>query len=129
MGLCLVDYNGEESLVIRKATVKNGALKDWQKGLPKLLDKILAFSGGTEVDKVGIEMIVWYGKRKGVLALAHLAGACFGIIQGYAGQYGTVQFFLPKEVKATSAKYPAPKGYDEHQHDALSICRLLAADS
>lgn len=129
MGLCLVKTNGDNKpSVIKKATLKNGSLSAWQSGLPSLLDRLDMFVteyAKEPIDKAGIEMIVWYGKRKGVLALAHLAGACLAHLRP---RCNTVRFFLPKEVKATSLKYSAPKGFDEHQHDALSICRLLASE-
>lgn len=127
MGLCLVEANKlGVAKVLKKATLKNGALKDWQRGLPKLVDKLEDFIGLYNVEKAGVEMIVWYGKRKGVLALAHLAGACYTLLltKGF-----DVRFFLPKDVKNNSLQYHAPQGFDEHQHDALSICRLLANQS
>ena len=74
-----------------------------------------------KIDVVSIEQINWYGKRKGVLALAHLAGA----VAGYFSALGaTIRWFPAREVKARSAKNGAPRGFDDHQMDALSLVKL-----
>lgn len=127
-GLVLVETSGEEKpRVLKRTTLKNGSIKQWQHGLISLLrqlDEFLLFT--PRPDLIGIEMISWYGKRKGSLQLAHLAGACAGFLHTRTtDQYP--KFFSPKQVKAISASYKPPKGFDEHQHDALSICRLLAS--
>lgn len=126
MGVVLVEtFNEEKPRVIRRTTLQNGSIKKWQEGLPQLLAKLSSVvdSGPARCDAAGVEMISWYGKRRGSLQLAHLAGACVGLLLGKG--ISPVRFFVPKEVKATSAKFGAPKGFDEHQTDALSICRLL----
>ncbi len=123
MGLCLLDAS--TSRVIRKTTLHNGSINDWQKGFAPLLYGIEKFSGTATIDSAAVEMISWYGKRRGSLQLAHLAGGCVGYLLARGID---TRFFTPKEVKAMSAK-STRKGYDEHQNDALSLCLLLAAKS
>ena len=126
-GVVLVETNGEgKPKVLRRATLKNGSIKQWQSGIPELLRKLGEVMNTVErIDGAGVEMISWYGKRRGSLQLAHLAGATLGYL--FQGGIATVRFYTPKEVKTMSAQFPGPKGFDEHQTDALSICRLLVA--
>lgn len=140
MGVVLVETNGDgKPRIVKRTTLKNGSIKQWQEGIPSLLVQLSEFggkagfswvnfqdNGSPIIEKVGIEMISWYGKRRGSLQLAHLAGAIYGFYAALP-QFKHIHFFTPKVVKATSEQYGAPKGFDEHQTDALSICRLLAA--
>lgn len=124
MGVVLVETNGDgKPRIVKRTTLKNGSIKKWQSGIPELLMKLSEFLGTASPERAGVEMISWYGKRRGSLQLAHLAGGCVGYL---LGRGVTTRFYTPKEVKTTSEQYGAPKGFDEHQTDALSICRLLA---
>lgn len=128
-GVVLVETNGEgKPKVLRRATLKGGSIKNWQNEIHLLLDKLGEFLKPYQnpIDAVGVEMISWYGKRRGSLQLAHLAGATLGFLKANPN-VDSVRFFIPKEVKAMSAQFPGPKGFDEHQTDALSLCRLLVA--
>lgn len=122
----MVETNGEgKPRVLKHTTLANGSIKAWQRGIGELLYKLEQFVGsGVSWDKAGVEMISWYGKRRGSLQLAHLAGATYGFLTGMPAA-GTVQFYTPKEVKSMSARFKPLKGFDEHQNDALSLCRLL----
>lgn len=126
-GVVIVATNGEgKPKVLSRATLKNGSIKQWQKGIPELLVKLgKELSKVEQIDQAGVEMISWYGKRRGSLQLAHLAGATLGYL--FQGNIPRVRFYTPREVKSTSEQYGAPKGFDEHQTDALSLCRLLMA--
>lgn len=134
MGVVLVETNGEgKPRIVKRTTLKNGSIKKWQTGIPELMRQLYLFVKDQPIDVAGVEMISWYGKRRGSLQLAHLAGASLGFLLASVSPVSfalgsiPVRFYTPKEVKTTSAKYGAPKGFDEHQTDALSICRLLAA--
>lgn len=120
-GVCIASYDGDTLRVLKRATLKNGSIRAWQSGIPTLLAGLNRFLGDTIPAKAGVEMISWYGRRKGSLQLAHLAGGTLGFLLGRC----PARFFTPKEVKLTSASNKTPKGFDEHQQDALSICRLL----
>jgi Holliday junction resolvasome RuvABC endonuclease subunit len=117
-GWCLVKVNGKPE-VIEHHTADVGNTTKWRELLGVALSP---FAGIPKPDVVSIEELVWYGKRKGVLALSHLAGA----VAGYAlGVWGAKPlFFNPREVKAVSRAHAAPEGFTEHEHDALSLCRL-----
>ena len=125
MGLCLLDTTGPK--VIKRTTLHNGPIRAWQSGFPFLLDGIGKFIGTNIPDAAAVEMISWYGKRRGSLQLAHLAGGSVGYLLALGIR--PVRFFSPKEVKSMSETNPSPKGFDEHQSDALSLCRLLALKS
>jgi len=128
-GLCLADIEGDTINVRKRATLRNGSIKDWQKGIPTLLAGVYEFISRIQmIDKAAVEMISWYGKRRGSLQLAHLAGATVGYLLA-APNIGPVRFYSPKEVKTTSANNKLLRGFDEHQHDALSLCRLLASST
>lgn len=120
-GYCLVRVNGTPE-VEEHGTIDLGNTTAWRSLITNALDELWDFNANI----VAIEELVWYGKRKGVLALAHLAGA----VAGYA--YGTMKakplFFVPKLVKEMSRTYPAPEGFTKHEHDALSLCRLALGE-
>lgn len=115
-GWCLVG----DSKVLSKGTVKNGSLKDWRPGIIRVINAVEdALQRRGAIDVVAVEEIVWYGKRKGSLALAHLAGALYG----YFSNHAAVMFFLPRDVKALSATLKKPS-WNEHELDALALCQL-----
>lgn len=122
-GYCLVETNNGEqhAKVLHKGTLKLKSSKEWMTGIQTLLAELateLADRPSPEV--VAVEMISWYGKRKGVLALAHLAGAFAGAFGGRA----RVLLFPAVLVKRSTESYPTPKRFNEHEADALSLCRL-----
>lgn len=111
--------------LVLNATLVNGPLSKWETGVPALLDALGSSMASARVDMAGVEKIEWYGKRKGVMALAHLAGATYGYLNALNIP---VKFFPPKSVKEMSRRHAGEvPNLDEHQNDALSICRLLAA--
>lgn len=128
LGLCFAQHQDDEWKILKRTTLNNGALKDWQKGIPSLIDGIKKFLTPIEweeVDGAGVEMISWYGKRRGSLQLAHLAGACYGALHAWKIK---TQFFAPKEVKMKSAALNTPK-LNEHEQDAFSLCQLLVTET
>lgn len=118
-GYCLTQINGKPE-VLARGTLNLGNTRAWRSLVGKAFDVFETWT--TKPGVVAIEELVWYGKRKGVLALAHLAGA----VAGYAlGQWGAKPlFYQPRDVKAMSRAWPAPEGFTEHEHDSLSLCRL-----
>ena len=121
-GYCLIRVDREPEVLLHE-TRDVGNTRDWRILIPKALDWLRAsVSIVGYPDVVAIEELVWYGKRKGVLALAHLAGAVAGYVLGEMDAKSL--FFQPRDVKAMSRTYPRPEGFTEHEHDALSLCRL-----
>lgn len=123
-GVVVVEVRGGRSpRIVKRTTLKNGPLAEWRQGLPTLLTRMKKIVTDTSPDVAGVEMITWHGRRRGSLPLAHLAGATYGLLWTVVPR---VVFFTPHDVKTMSRTFPAPPRFDEHQHDALSICRLLA---
>ncbi len=122
LGYVLVEtHNGAtHAKVLKRGTIGLKGKIYWTRAIVPLARRLYELVG-TVPDLVAIEQINWYGRRKGVLALAHLAGVLGGI---YAGAKD-VLFFAPKEVKQESALEPRT-GWTAHEVDALSLCRLAA---
>lgn len=113
-GYCLVQVNGTPEVVARD-TINLGATTQWR----DLIAKGLALL--PKANLVSIEELVWYGKRRGVLGLAHLAGA----VAGWAiANSAEIMFFQPMDVKAATRAGRFPKAFTEHEKDSLSLCRL-----
>jgi len=125
LGYCLVRTNNGTSHaeILQKGTLSLKTAKDWTIGLPKLVGQLVD-KIQTQPKIVAIEMISWYGKRKGVLALAHLAGAVAG---PFVATGSVIKYFPASMVKQATLDYPAPKNFNEHEADALSLCRLALA--
>lgn len=117
LGYCLVNHNGKTE-ILNHGVVDVGSTKDWHIGLGLALTTLANVCASP--DLVAVEELVWHGRRRGVLALSHLAGA----IAGYYKRGCQTLFFTPKEVKIASQEYPFPDDFSDHEKDALSLCRL-----
>lgn len=120
LGYCLVCISGGKATIEKTGTLGITGKADLQSALA--LSRQAFAEIATLPDAVGIESIQWFGKRKGVLILAHLAGMLGGM---WASSPAGVWYFSPKEVKPESALHPRV-GWTAHEIDALSLCRLVA---
>lgn len=121
-GYCLVKVNGTPELITH-GVVDMGSSKDWRAHLPK----VAAILSPCKADVVAVEEIVWQGRRKGAIALAHLVGTVVGYTVGAMG--AVVRLYQPRDVKQETARGTFPKDFSEHEKDALSLCRLYLNDT
>lgn len=120
--------NGDKSAAIQAhGTIHADGLKNWPAGIVKIIQQLDYDVPGIP-ELFAVEQISWYGKRKGSLQLAHLAGAIYGAyvprLKNEGAAIKAVMLFRPDEVKKASIDYPAPTDFNEHEADALSLCRL-----
>lgn len=119
-GYCLVKVNGTPELVAH-GLVDLGNSKEWRTLIPKAIDVLHQL----KADAIAVEEIVWQGRRKGALALAHLAGA----VIGWAASSGMcARLYQPRDVKAATEQGKFPPNFSDHERDAMSLCRLYLND-
>jgi Holliday junction resolvasome RuvABC endonuclease subunit len=128
LGWCVVETrNGTREVeILGRGTFGIKTSTQWVSQFEALLRQVAEWvlAPFSPVEAVGVELISWYGRRRGVLALAHLAGACAALGLAVSSR---VRLFPAAQVKAASAHYPAPSEFTEHERDALALCRLLLA--
>lgn len=122
LGYCVVRLRTARRVILARGTLGCRRGASWTGALPALVKTLARTVGAWQPAVVAVESITWVGPRRGALALAHLAGAV-------GGQYAStaqVVFFPPHTVKRESARGGPPRGWNAHEVDALSLCKLAA---
>lgn len=111
IGLAVVNEAGR--LVCRE-TVTNPRKRPFLKCLAEVVRKVRLHAGVT-CDTVVVEEVIWRGRR-GMLPLAHVAGAVVGV----AVERGCTTYLVTPAMKKNGRK---PKAWSEHEWDAYLLAR------
>ena len=108
----LVVINGAGRVMVRE-TIRNPRAWPLMRCVARIVDRISQEDMASGV--VVAEEVVWQGRR-GMLPLAHVAGA----VVGAAYAMGRVVYLLTPSMKKNGRK---PKAFSEHEYDAYLLAR------
>lgn len=110
-------YDGRR--VLYRTTIHTRG-ESWVDCMQEVLDRLDDILVRWDPDVGAVEGVVWHGKRRGSLQLAHLAGAIYGYLASMPGC--GVRLLLPADVKAESR---GRNGATAHEADAAAAARIL----